>query len=316
MQAAPLSVLRTVAHSGHSEKLAVAFTHFDQIKGPNLRTLSDKRSHVMASVLNALSNLRDGLGMSFVRSIEYGIDDRCFMLGGVDRNLGNLQGSAANYMHDKLRNLVRFCEDSIQSPPPPEASPFYDPSGIPFAVREAVSNFQGPWLARLGLARHEGVRKEHWTRVKALNRRIAGELDDEYDTLTPVADLVARLNESVSRFLDIPIEWTREPEDVQERQAAIARIQRVVSSEIHKLAFRRIIDRHLAEWRAAYDLRGRGSTSDRAYAIRGIYDTAAPLPDAIMPPLSKQFLVEVRQILVNAIKTGGGEIRLDVAPHG
>ena len=33
MQAAPLSVLRSVATSGHSEKLAVAFTHFDQIKG-------------------------------------------------------------------------------------------------------------------------------------------------------------------------------------------------------------------------------------------------------------------------------------------
>ena len=316
MQAAPLSVLRAVAHNGHSEKLAVAFTHFDQIKGPNLRTLPDKRSHVMASVLNALSNLRDDFGMSFVRSIEYGIDGRCFMLGGVDRNLGRLQGSAADYMRGELQKLVHFCEYAIQPPPPPEASPFYDPSGIPFAVRDAVSNFQGPWLARLGLAPHEGVRKEHWTRVKALNRRIAGELNDEYDTLRPVADLVARLNESVSRFLGIPIEWTREPEGVQERQAAIARIQRVVSSEMHELALRRIIDQHLAEWRTAYDFRGRGSTFDRAHAIRGIYDTAAPLPDAIMPPLSKQFLEEVRQIVVNAIKTGGGEIRLGVAPHG
>ena len=38
MQAAPLSVLRSVASSGHSEKLVIAFTHFDQIKGLNLRT--------------------------------------------------------------------------------------------------------------------------------------------------------------------------------------------------------------------------------------------------------------------------------------
>ena len=95
MQAAPLSVLRTVAHSGHSEKLAVAFTHFDQIKGPSLRSLSDKRGHVMASVLNALSNLRDDLGTSFVRSIEHRIDNRCFMLGGVDRNLGRFAGSGS-----------------------------------------------------------------------------------------------------------------------------------------------------------------------------------------------------------------------------
>lgn len=315
MQAAPLSVLRTVAHSGHSEKLAVAFTHFDQIKGPNLRTLSDKRGHVMASVLNALSNLRDDLGMSFVRSIEHGIDARCFMLGGVDRNLGRLQGRAGDYMRDALRALVQFCEDAILPPEPPEASPVYDTSGIPFAVREAVSNFQAPWLARLGLASHEGVRKEHWTRVKALNRRIAGELDDEYDRLKPVADLVARLNEAVSRFLDVPVGWTREPADVQERQAAIASIQRVVSSELHELALRRIVERHLDNWRTAYELRGRGSTFERARAIRGIYDDAAPLPDAIMPPPSKRFLAEVRRIVVNAIRTGGGEVKSDAIPH-
>ena len=316
MQAAPLSVLRTVAHSGHSEKLAVAFTHFDQIKGPNLRTVSDKRGHVMASVLNALSNMRDDLGMSFVRSIEHGIDARCFMLGGVDRNLGRLQGRAGDYMRAELRALVQLCKDAILPPEPPEASPFYDPSGIPFAVREAVSNFQGPWLARLGLASHEGVRKEHWTRVKALNRRIAGGLDDEYDNLKPVADLVARLNEAVSRFLDVPVEWTREPEDDQERQAAIARIQRVVSSDVHDLALRRVVERHLAEWRAAYDLRGRGSTFVRASAIRGIYDDAAPLPDAIMPPPSKRFLAEVRRIVVNAIRTGGGEVKSEVSLDG
>jgi hypothetical protein len=199
MQAAPLSVLRSVAASGHSDKLVIAFTHFDQIKGPNLRTSADKRGHVMASVLNALSNLRDVLGAPVVRSIEHGIDRRCFMLGGVDQNLSRLPGRAADYMRTELTNLVDFCEESILPPPPLEACPIYDPTGISFAVREAVTNFQAPWLARLGLGTYEGVRKEHWTRVKALNRRIAGELDDEYDALRPVADLVARLTESVSR---------------------------------------------------------------------------------------------------------------------
>ena len=102
MQAVPLSVLRSVAASGHSEKLAVAFTHFDQIKGPNLRTSADKRGHVMASVLNALSNLRDDLGDSIARSIEHGIDNKCFMLGGVDQNLTRLPARAAEYMHGEL----------------------------------------------------------------------------------------------------------------------------------------------------------------------------------------------------------------------
>ena len=310
MQAAPLSVLRSVAYSGHSAKLAVAFTHFDQIKGPSLRTSADKRNHVMASVLNALSNLRDTLGAPVTRSIEHDIDKRCFMFGGVDRSLKRLPGRAADYMREELTGLVGFCEAAILPPPPPEARPIYDPTGISFAVRDAVSKFQGPWLARLGLGGYEGVRREHWTRVKALNRRIAGELDDEYDTLRPVADLVARMTEATSRFLDNPIDWTREPEDDQERHAAVAEIRRAVSTEMHEFALQRLVEQHLAEWGEAYDLRGRGSTFVRARTIRGIYDEAAPIPDAAMPPPSKQFLADVRRIVTGAIDGSGGKVRL------
>ena len=310
MQAAPLSVLRSVAASGHSEKLAIAFTHFDQIKGPSFRTPADRRDHVMATVLSTLSKLRDVLGAPVTRSIEHDIDNRCFMLGGIDRNLGQLPSLAADYMRGELADLVSFCEKAILPPPPPEARPIYDPTGISFAVSEAVSKFRTPWLARLGLDVHEGVRKEHWTRVKALNKRIAGELDDEYDTLRPVADFVARMTESVSRFLNNPINWTKEPEDEQERQAAIAEIRRAVSKEMHELAVRRLIEQHLADWRKAYDFRGRGSTFERAKTLRGIYDDAAPVLDAVMLPPSKQFLAEVRSIVAVAIEGSGGSVRL------
>jgi hypothetical protein len=245
-----------------------------------------------------------------VRSIEHGIDDRCFMLGGVDQDLVRLPSRAAEYMRGELANLVSFCERAIVPPVLPEACPIYDPTGISFAVREAVSNFQAPWLARLGLASYEGVRKEHWTRVKALNRRIAGELDDEYDSLRPVADLVARLTESISRFLDEPLAWTREPDGEQERQIAIARIRRAVSAAMHELALRRLVEQHLSGWREAYDLRGTGSTFVRARSIRSIYDEAAPVPDAVMPPPSKQFLTEVRRIVTESIEASGGEVKL------
>lgn len=310
MQAAPHSVLRAVASSGHNDKLAIAFTHFDQIKGQNLRTSGDKRAHVMASVLNALSNLRDALGTPVVRSIEHGIDNRCFMFGGVDQNLSRLPSRAAGYMREELARLVQFFEQAILPPPPPEACPVYDPTGLSFAVREAIDKFQSPWLARLGLATYEGARKEHWTRVKALNRRIAGELDDEYDSLRPVADLVARLTESISRFLDQPIDWTREPENEQEEQAAIALVRRTVSAAMFDLAVRRLVEEHLNDWRTAYNHRGEGSTFRRARVIRGIYDEAAPLPDAVMPPSSKQFLSEVRGIVTSAIIASGGHVRL------
>ena len=311
MQAAPLSVLRAVTSSGHHAKLAIAFTHFDQIKGQNLPTFSEKRAHVMASVHNAMSSLRDVLGLSAVNALEHGLEERCFMLGGVDRQLSTLPARAADYMRGQLRDLVRFFETAIVPPPPADARPVYDPTGIGFVVQEAVNKFQGPWLARLGMGTYEGFSKEHWARVKALSRRIAGELDHEYDNLQPVADLVTQLRESVSRFLNNPIEWTRQPADAQEEQAALARVRQMVDAALHDLAVRRLVETHLAEWRTAYEeFRGPGSTHRRAVAIHAIYESAAPLPDAVMTPPSAAFLAEIRRIVTAAIEANGGRVRV------
>ena len=316
MQAAPLAVLRAVASSGHHRKLAVAFTHFDQIKGQNFQKFSDKRTHIMASVLNALSSLREVLGLVVVNAIEHGIDARCFMLGSLDRKLTRLPARAAEYMRTQLFELIGSFQKAILPPPPAEAHPIYDPTGIGFAVQDAVSKFQGPWLARLGIGAYEGFRKEHWTRVKALNRRISGELDDEYDTLRPIADLATQLRESISRFLNNPISWTREPKDDDELQSAVDPIRQVIEIQLRDFAVRRLVQEHLSDWRIAYDgpdSRGTGSTLRRANTIRGIYGAAAPTPDAVMTAPSAAFLAEIRRIVTSAVDASGGQVKLTEA---
>jgi DNA-binding transcriptional regulator YiaG len=311
MQAAPMSVLRAVASSGHQDKLGIVFTRLDQIKGLNLPTFPAKRAHVMASVFNALASLRDALGAGVVDSIEQHLDSRCFMLGGVDRPLNKMPDKAASYMKDRFRDLIHFFEEAILPPPLPKGSPIYDPTGVGFAVQEAVSKFQGPWSARLGLKTYDGFNKEHWTRVKALNRRIAGELDDEYDTLRPVADMVTQLRESLSRFLNNPFSWTHEPGAEEDKQAAIANVRQSLDLALHQLAVTRLLERHLDKWRAAHDgLSGAGSTYLRALAIHGIYDAAAPLPDAVMTQESAKFLKEIRDIVTSAIEENGGRVEL------
>jgi hypothetical protein len=316
MQAAPLSVLRSVMSSGHNEKLAVAFTHFDQIKGHNLRSFPERRAHVMASVLNALGSLRESLGVPIVRTMERSIDERCFMLGGVDKRLSILPPRAAEYMREQLAAIMEFSAAAILPPPAPEARPEYDPTGISFAVQEAADKFRGPWSARLGLGSYQGVSKEHWTRIKALSRRLAGELNVEYDTLRPVADMVARLSEAISRFLDKPISWTVAPVDEEQEQSAIAEVRRNVFAALHSLAMRRLVDEQLSEWREVYDgprYRGVGSASRRASSIGRIYESAAPLPDAVMTPVSAKFLAEVRELVIAAIRDSGGNVRLSEA---
>jgi hypothetical protein len=214
-------------------------------------------------------------------------------------------------MRGEFEEIVALFRKAILPPPPPEACPIFDPTGISFAVQEAVTKFLAPWLARLGLGTYDGVRKEHWTRIRALDRRIAGELDVEYDTLRPVADLVARMTEAISRFLDSPMSWTRDPADEQEAQTAIACIRRAASTALHELSMKRVVDTQLAEWRAAYEDRGPGSGNRRARALRQIYETAAPLPDAVMTSPSVAFLAEIRRIVTFAIEGNGGIVRLD-----
>jgi len=69
----------------------------------------------------------------------------------------------------------------------------------------------------------------------------------------------------------------------QRSKPAIAHIRQMVDAALHSLAVKRLVETHLADWRVAYDeFRGAGSTRRRATAIHGIYDAAAPLPDAVM----------------------------------
>lgn len=306
MQAAPLAVLRSVASSGHNGKLAIAFTHFDQVKGDNLPGFGAKRAHVMASVTNALNSLKDILGAPVIRAVERDLDERCFMLGGLHFATNRLPGGVIKEMH----GLLGFFARAIEPPRPPEAGPVYDMTGLLFAVQAAANDFQQPWKARLGLGSHDGVRREHWTRVKALNRRIAGELDDEYDTLRPIADLVARLSESISRFLDSPLAWTREPENEEEAEIAIATVRRAVFNELHDFVAARVIEGHLPQWREAHDLRGRGSTFVRAREIRDIYEASAPVPTAVVTEPSIVFLRQVRALVHRSIEENGGELRV------
>ena len=307
MQAAPLSVLRSVAASGHQEKLAVAFTHFDAVEGDNLPGYNAKRDHVLGSVRSALNGLRDAIGNIVLSSLERQIDVRCFMLGWLDQSVTKVPAGAQK----QLARLGSFFEDAIAQALPPAARPRYDPAGLAFAVQSAARDFHWLWDARLGYRHRDGVNKEHWARPKALTRRVALRMDNyEYKHLKPVAELIARLSESISRFLDAPAEWHPPAVDNDEATTAIARIRAEVHTALHSFATERIIEQHLTEWGKAFAYAGRGSTYERARELREIYGEAVPVPGVEFSAVASDFLSSVRKLVVDAIREGGGDIVL------
>ena len=308
MQAAPLAVLRSLAASGHYGKLAVAFTHFDQVKGDNLPTFSDKRAHVMAAMMNALTGLKDVVGAPVIRSIEMDIESKTFMLGALDRGSHKLPAGPVAQLVSMLEVFAEEIGETLES----NARPIYDTAGLAFAIQAAAHDFQRPWAARLGLASHDGVSKEHWTRIKALNRRIAAETDSEYSNLRPVADFIARLQEHLSRFLESPARWTVKPSSEEEAQEVISSVRRVAFTSIHEVAIHRLIEKELPLWRRAYDHRGTGSTFSRAKDIQNLYEEAMPVPGAGMTEIARSFLKEIREIVETAIGDAGANIESEL----
>jgi hypothetical protein len=82
---------------------------------------------------------------------------------------------------------------------------------------------------------------------------------DEYDNLRPASDLIGRLQEEISRWLDSPASWTRQPADDEERMAALNPVRNAIFSALHDLVKERLSEQHRGDWLNAYTYSGRGS---------------------------------------------------------
>ena len=87
-------------------------------------------------------------------------------------------------------------------------------------VSSAAASLHEAWRPRLGLESKPGYRKEHWTRVEALTRRLAAGWADYYGTLKPVADLRKELQRQIYVFIQNPMSWDG-PEPSEEDQQFI-----------------------------------------------------------------------------------------------
>ena len=304
LQAAALELLRSVGSSGHGHKLAIAFTHFDQVKGDNLGSYAKRRSHVRASIGNAIGSLRESLGAPVAEILEKRMESGDFYLGDLDRPIGKIRPGFVKTMRELMERMRRSA-DPVEVP---DLAPSYNIVRLELALRDAADGFKNPWLARLGLNYHDGIRKEHWGRVKALCRRIANRWDNEYDGLRPVADFVRQLQASISLWLDSPSEWTRVPENEDERQATIDEIRKKVFNRIHQLSQQRLITSHSGEWQRAFAYSGIGSSRDRAKEMSGIYHEAAPSVTSVLEQTAQEFLDQVIQIVSDAVEEAGGSV--------
>jgi hypothetical protein len=302
MQAAPTSALRSIVSSGQQAKLVVAFTHFDQMRGANLPNRSAKEQDILASVDQSIGALGKEMGRSVENSLRKLTQERVFFLSNLNDQIP-IPPEKVSQRHtaDSLARLVQTLSALATQPTPDAAVPIYDDANLVLAVHAAIVQFRDPWRARLPV--------EHWTRVKALTRRLGHLGRDEYDTLRPVADLIDALQTHVRPFLGSPLRWEPANGATDEMMAfAIDRIAQKLSQRLHDWVGTRLVRDRIIKWQRAYGHRGVGSARERRRDIESIYSEAAPVPGQIADPPSNEFLREIRLLIRNAVDAGGGKL--------
>lgn len=304
LQATPSAILKTVETSGHKAKLFICFTHFDEVRGDNLPDVLAKRSHVLSSLDNAIAAIGKETGLRASAALRNTLQDRTFFVANIQERLRpKARGTRAD-----LNKMVDALE-AVQHPSEPiEIGPVYDDTYLLLFIQKAVKSFHEAWQGRLGLSSQSSRYPEHWSRIKALSRRPARLGLDEYDTLRPVADLIRELSEQIRTFLDKPQRWDPFDNGLEEmRQAAIDTIAREMYSQLHAFTQKRLIRDHVLNWETAYSRYGQGSARIRAHDVETIYHVAAPTVDEVEGREEQEFLVNVIELVRDAVRAGGGK---------
>ena len=312
MQAAPLRLLQDAGTSGHGDKLAVAFTHVDQVEGDNLNRRVDKRNHVQASITGAIVGLRELVSPRVSETLAARLNEYTFFLGALNRPASRLLKHDTQTLHE-LMDLMRA---SSLLPESTNLSPVYDFDQFDdLALNDATDEFKLLWEGRLGIRDHPEVEREHWARIKALCRRIGIFRTNEYKHLRPVADLIYELQTMVSEWLEEPEGWTRAASGVEEN-AVIDAIRSAAFQRIRGFAEAQVVETRRDDWEEAYDFSGIGSTKRRArLMVDQIFVPAAPAirsrshRDEVAEAFREQIKAIVRDAVEEVASSGDEDVR-------
>jgi len=294
MQAAPISAMKSIAVSGNGRKLFLLFTHLDEVRGPNLRGYSARVEHVLASAEGALNAVGEDLGPAAERVLRSRIDSACFFPGDIRATLDSARGADRRSIQ-QLDALLGALGEGAEKAETGPSRPVFDRMNLSLAIAEAAKSLHARWRGLLGLRVNASAPKEHWTRIKALNRRLAeGWATDEYDTLRPVADLRHALQRQVYLMLQRPVRWEGGEPDEEQRQAIIDEIANAITKRLFVVSRQLIIEEVRKGWQDAYQQRGSGSTFVRAQIIAAdVFDRGTPVPTVAASPDQNRFLRSV-----------------------
>jgi hypothetical protein len=295
-------VLEAVATTGHIKKLTVAFTHMDALAGDDVVDETELQEKALLGLRSAIDeHVAKKLSREAARQMmrHLGLPDNLFFFASL-----NVPGAQSD------GELARLCEHfSAARPALPSDVPFpeYDFKFFVPAVIAAIENFRTRWSALLGVQSHSVFDPLPWQSVKAVARRNAQNIFDEYPH-RPVAGLHAVLRQEIARFLDAPISWPGHAPSDDEKQSVINLIKAELARPLLRLCVKTLRTIPQTQWITAWEFRGTNSTIRRRSAVEALFAQHLPyfrLDNAI----SIAFINDVDALAKEAINAAKDKLR-------
>ena len=260
-----LKLIESVGMSGNGGKLALALTHFDQVTGDNLSDHRRKRAHVEGIVRNAVLSMESKLPKTTWEIVRERLLEQQYYYYNLEAPISRVSNASKN----ELRRLIECIVASKESMSPLACVPVYSFGELDELLEFASKDYVALWQVRL-----KGSHKirEHWARIKALNRRVAERFDNcQYKHLMPEAECINLLLQRLDGWLSAPQGWTRAPQSDEERVDSIEEVKRRISNKLHDVVKDAVIERQTIEWDDAYGFSGFRSTFRRADMLMYVF---------------------------------------------
>src|SRR5207245_3179239 len=109
---------------GELSKLAIAFTHLDQMKGDNLENQAAKRQHIFASSDNVFSALGKELGRGVENALKRLLPQRAFFLSNIQEPTPiTPRMKSERFTLQALRDMVGLFKKLSEPIVPPSITP-------------------------------------------------------------------------------------------------------------------------------------------------------------------------------------------------
>lgn len=300
--------LKSVIESGAASKLLMCYTHVDMMKGDNFNNFNDKRKHVVAALSTYLMDIKKQNSLIFSDIEESEILNSCYYLSELDKSeINKITRKESGKMLEKLREHFRagITIDDV--------TVHYDAMTLYTHLQIAIKKYRTNWGQIIGYP-SKSSKTEHWSRIKALTRRLAYyNLPDYNNELMPLSDFAQAVREQINIFLNKPLSIDPEETDMEVKVALINLIKGDINAKLAEFIRIQMWQDpiQMKRWEEAYCYRERYSTYYRSVKVNEILELAAPQIDNFaynMTDIQKSYVMQVMNIVEEVIETYGGKL--------